>query len=120
MAASIIDWFADERSRAFLDRLRSGGVRFERAAREAPLEVGDNPFTGKTVVLTGALSSCTRDEAGEMIRKLGGKTTGSVSSKTDILVAGEKAGSKLAKAEKLGIRVMNEEEFRSCVDPLIG
>lgn len=71
----------------------------------------DNPFAGKVVVLTGSLQILTRDEAKDRLTALGAKVTGSVSKKTDLVVAGEAAGSKLAKAEELGIKVINEDEF---------
>ena len=75
----------------------------------------NNIFAGKTVVLTGKLVELTRNEAKEYLEKYGAKVTGSVTSKTDLVIAGEKAGSKLAKAEQLGIRVINEEEFANMV-----
>ena len=75
----------------------------------------DNIFSGKTVVLTGKLVELTRNEAKEFLEKNGAKVTGSVTSKTDLVIAGEKAGSKLAKAEQLGIEVINEEQFANMV-----
>lgn len=76
------------------------------------VEGGENlPFSGKTIVVTGTLSAMSRQEAEETIARLGGKVTGSVSKKTDLVIAGEKAGSKLEKAEKLGVAVMDEEGF---------
>lgn len=71
------------------------------------------PFAGKTCVLTGTLSSMSRDEAGELIRKAGGTVSGSVSKKTDFVIAGEEAGSKLDKAKELGVKIVNEAEFRT-------
>ena len=71
----------------------------------------DNRFEGKTFVLTGALSKYSRDEASDIIEKLGGKTSGSVSKKTSYVLAGEDAGSKLTKAQNLGVTVITEEEF---------
>ena len=68
---------------------------------------------GKTFVFTGTLETMTRDEAGERVKTLGGKVSGSVSSKTDYVVAGEKAGSKLRKAESLGVKILTENEFLS-------
>jgi DNA ligase (NAD+) len=73
-------------------------------------------FSGKGVVLTGKLEKMTRDEAGDIIRKLGGEIQSSVSKKTDILVAGESAGSKLEKAKKLGVEIMDEEKFNSLIN----
>ena len=72
---------------------------------------GDKRFEGKTFVLTGTLSSMTRDEAKEIIVRFGGKASGSVSKKTSYVVAGEEAGSKLTKAQELGIAVLSEQEF---------
>lgn len=74
------------------------------------------PLSGKTVVLTGTLATMTRQEAEEAIARLGGKVTGSVSKKTDLVIAGEKAGSKLEKAEKLGVSVMDEAGFRELLE----
>ena len=75
----------------------------------------DSYFSGKGVVLTGKLQSMTRDEAGDIIVSLGGEVQSSVSKKTSILVAGENAGSKLDKAKKLGIEIIDEEKFRSLI-----
>ena len=71
----------------------------------------DNIFSGKTIVLTGKLVELTRNEAKEYLERFGAKVTGSVTSKTDYVIVGEKAGSKLAKAEQLGIQVLSEDEF---------
>ena len=79
--------------------------------RPAQITTIDSPFKDKTVVLTGKLTRFTREEAKETIENLGGKVTGSVSKKTDIVVAGEEAGSKLTKAQELGIDVWTEEEM---------
>ena len=84
-------------------------LQFEMEAEEAAAE--PSPFSGKTVVITGTLSNYSRDEAAALIERLGGKTTSSVSKKTDLLIAGEKAGSKLTKAQKLGVEVLYEADF---------
>jgi len=76
------------------------------------LEASDGPLAGKTLVVTGTLPAFSREEAEDAIRAAGGHAGGSVSAKTDYLVAGEKAGSKLAKAEKLGVPVLDEAAFR--------
>ena len=76
------------------------------------LEAGEGPLAGKTLVVTGTLPGFSREEAEDAIRAAGGHATGSVSAKTDYLVAGEKAGSKLAKAEQLGVPVLDEDAFR--------
>ncbi|MNY45567.1 DNA ligase [compost metagenome] len=81
-------------------------------AEEAPVIVAseDNPFFGKTIVLTGTLSSMGRDECAKKLEAMGAKITGSVSKKTDIVIAGESAGSKLTKAQDLGIRIIDNEQ----------
>ena len=88
-------------------RLRERGLRFELSAAERRAESG--PLEGKTFVLTGTLPELSRDEATKRIRSAGGKVTGSVSKKTDYLVAGDSPGSKLAKAEEVGTEILDEE-----------
>ena len=105
-ARCIAAWFADPKSREMIEGLRRAGVNFESTA-----QVSDQRFAGLTFVLTGALSLFTRDEATEKIETFGGKASGSVSKKTSYVVAGENAGSKLKKANDLGIPVLTEEEF---------
>lgn len=115
MADSILAYFALPQVAELLERLRAAGVNF--SYKGARVEAGDHlPLAGKTVVLTGTLRTMTRQEAEEKIAKLGGKTSGSVSKKTDLLIAGEKAGSKLEKAEKLGIEVIDEAAFLRLLD----
>jgi len=111
VAESIAGYFADPFARASIEKMLSLGVQAK--APEAPKPVSsDSYFSGKTVVLTGTLHLLTREEATERLEALGAKVTGSVSKKTDLLIAGEKAGSKLAKAQQLGIDILdNEEEF---------
>lgn len=105
-AQHIAAWFADPQSRHLISRLREAGVNFE-----SSLTQRDDRFAGMTFVLTGGLSELTREEATERIEACGGKVSGSVSKKTSVVVAGENAGSKLKKANELGIRVLTEEEF---------
>ena len=105
-AQSIVDWFRSEQSRHLIETLRAAGVNFESHA--AP--VGD-ALAGKTFVLTGTLEQFTRDEAKAMIEAQGGKVSGSVSKKTGYVVAGEAAGSKLRKAQELGIPVLSESDL---------
>ena len=105
-ARSIVSWFRSGQSRHMVERLRQAGVNFV-----SKVEITDRRFEGKTFVLTGALSRFTREEAQEKIELFGGKASGSVSKKTSYVVAGEAAGSKLRKANELGIPVLNEEEF---------
>jgi DNA ligase (NAD+) len=95
-----------------IERLRRAGVVMAGARRER----GAGPLGGKTFVLTGTLPTLTRDEAGARIEARGGKVSGSVSRKTDYVVAGDEAGSKLAKARELGIVVLDEEGFRRLLE----
>lgn len=105
-AQSIVAWFRSPQSRHMIERLRAAGVNFH-----CNMEITDRRFEGKTFVLTGALTRFTREEATEQIEAFGGKASGSVSKKTSFVVAGENAGSKLRKANELGIPVLTEEEF---------
>ncbi|RKI70681.1 NAD-dependent DNA ligase LigA [bacterium 1xD42-67] len=105
-AQSILDWMASPQSRHLIQRLKEAGINMTAAEQG-----GDQRFAGMTFVLTGSLEKFTRDEAGEMIESRGGKSSGSVSKKTTYVVAGEKAGSKLRKAQELGIPVLTEDEF---------
>ncbi len=93
-----------------IEQFREAGVLMEETEAEP---TGDGVFTGKTFVVTGTLTKYTRDEIHEMIEKLGGKASSSVSKSTNYLVAGEKAGSKLEKAKQLGVIVLTEEEFEA-------
>ncbi len=106
-ANSIREFFMQDQTNDLLKKLKAAGVNM----REIEDENTDNRFLGKTFVLTGTLENFTRDEASEIIEKLGGKTSGSVSKKTSYVLAGEDAGSKLAKAQSLGIPVITEAQF---------
>jgi DNA ligase (NAD+) len=108
MAQSIVDWFAEPEHRELIERLRSAGLNF---LSKSNTVAKDGPFLGKTFVLTGTLPTLGRTEATEKIEAAGGRTSSSVSAKTDYLLAGEAAGSKLAKAEKLGVTILSEAEF---------
>lgn len=110
-AKSIAEWFQNPQSRHLIETLRDAGVNM--LSQEAP--TGDK-LAGKTFVLTGTLEGFTRDEAGARIEALGGKVSGSVSKKTSYVVAGEAAGSKLKKADELGIPVLTEAEFLGLLD----
>lgn len=92
-----------------ISRLQDSGLHWAESDPTAP--TSDGALAGKTFVLTGTLSSMTRDEAKDKIRLLGGKVTGSVSKKTDFVIFGEKAGSKLAKAQQLGVKTLDETQF---------
>ena len=105
-AANIAGWFRGEQSKHLISRLKEAGVSM--ASTE---EAADTRLAGQTIVLTGTLSSMSRSEAEGRIQALGGKAASSVSKKTSLVVAGENAGSKLAKAESLGVKVIGEEEF---------
>jgi DNA ligase (NAD+) len=111
VAESVHDWFNDEGNLKLCDRLRAAGVNTEihAAARSGPV---DERFDGKQFVLTGKLTGFTRDEARAMIEAKGGRVNSSVSKKTDYVVAGEEAGSKLDKAVELAVTVIDEDEFR--------
>ncbi len=109
VAKRIVDFFAEPHNLEVIRTLQERGVRWPES--DPMQQSADGPLTGKTFVLTGTLSGMTRDEAKEKILGLGGKVTGSVSKKTDYVVFGEKAGSKLAKAEKLGVTAISEAEF---------
>lgn len=106
IAKSVYEYFKNPENKARIDEFLSLGFSFENTALTRTDE-----FAGKTFVLTGTLSSMTRDEAGDKIKARGGKTSSSVSKKTSFVVAGENAGSKLDKAEKLGVIILNEDEF---------
>jgi DNA ligase (NAD+) len=109
IAQSLTHWFGDARNRQLIERLRKAGVNFESSLFQARSTTG--AFAGKTFVLTGTLPTLTREEATAKIESLGGKVSRSVSKKTDYVLAGEEAGSKLEKAQKLGVKIIDEKEF---------
>lgn len=109
IAKSITDWYGDSRNRQLIDRLRAAGLNFNSSLYAAASAIG--PFSGKTFVLTGTLPTLSREQASAKIEALGGKVSGSVSKKTDYVLAGEEAGSKLEKAQKLGVKIIDEAEF---------
>ncbi len=109
IAQSIVQWHRDDRNRKLIDRLRKAGVNFKSELYQPRAQAG--PFSGRTFVLTGTLPNLKREEAAAKIEALGGKVSGSVSKKTDYVVAGEEAGSKLEKAQKLGVKIIDEKEF---------
>lgn len=112
MAEAICEFFAEPQNMEFIERLRGAGVSFEDSAKNADT---DSRFDGKTFVLTGTLSKYTRNEASEIIERFGGKTSSSVSKKTSYVLAGEEAGSKLDKANKLGVTVISEDDFEQMI-----
>jgi DNA ligase (NAD+) len=113
--AAAIRAFADEpHNRALVDKLAASGVNMS-SLQPAPGVSGPGPLSGKTFVLTGTLATMTREEATAAIERLGGKVSGSVSRKTSYVVAGAEAGTKLQKAEQLGVPILGEEEFRGLI-----
>jgi DNA ligase (NAD+) len=112
IAESILAFFRQEQTKALISRLKAAGVNMEAKKKKE----GPKPLEGLTFVLTGALEKYTRQQATELIEKLGGKVTGSVSKKTDYVVVGKDPGSKYEKALKLGIKILNEAEFEELLE----
>ena len=110
-AKSIYEFFEQEQTKDLLDKLQKAGVNMQDKSET----VIDDRFYGKTFVLTGSLEKYTREEASKIIEQYGGKTSSSVSKKTDYVLAGEDAGSKLVKAQSLGVTVITEEQFEEMV-----
>ncbi|HRK61629.1 MAG TPA: NAD-dependent DNA ligase LigA [Candidatus Omnitrophota bacterium] len=111
-AQSIEDFFKNPGTKKLIEKLKKAGVKMDIVEKEA----GDNPCKGKTFVLTGTLESMGRSDAESLLRKLGANVSGSVSKKTDFLVAGAEAGSKLTKAESLGVKVLDEVAFKRLIE----
>ena len=109
IAQSLIQWHGDDRNRQLVERLRRAGLNFTSALHNPAAALG--PFAGQTFVLTGTLPTMSREQAAAKIEALGGKVSSSVSKKTDYVVAGVEAGSKLEKAQKLGVKIIDEAEF---------
>ncbi|MFH1732717.1 MAG: NAD-dependent DNA ligase LigA [Planctomycetota bacterium] len=110
VAQSVAEFFANDANRGTVERLKKAGIKALSEAAAAPAPKGDK-FAGRTFVFTGKLEQMTREEAEEKVRSLGGRASSSVSKKTDYVVAGPGAGSKLAKAQSLGVAVISEAEF---------
>ncbi len=110
MAESVVKYFSQQSSLDIIEKLRNSGVNLE-----YNVALQDNRFEGITFVLTGTLPTYTRDEAAKIIESFGGKVSGSVSKKTGFVLAGENAGSKLTKAEALGIKIITEDEFNTMI-----
>ena len=114
VASSVKQFFSDERNLALVEKLQSVGIHWpEKEMKEKPEQL---PLQNKKFVLTGTLPSLTRDAAAEIIRNLGGKVSSSVSKNTDYVLAGSEPGSKLVKAEELGVRIIDETEFLQLVN----
>ena len=111
MANSIREFFMQEQTQKLIEKLKAAGVNMECLEEQ----INDNRFEGKIFVLTGTLDTMTRKEAEDLIEKFGGKTSGSVSKKTTYVLAGEEAGSKLTKAQSLGVAIISENEFKNMI-----
>jgi DNA ligase (NAD+) len=111
LAESVRSWFDEPRNIQLIDRLGAAGVRLEIPESERTMPAADAPLQGRTYVLTGTLSSMTREEATAALEQLGAKVTGSVSRKTTAVVVGADAGSKAAKADTLGVPKLDEQGF---------
>jgi len=113
VASRVRDFFDEQHNLDVIDKLQALGVHW---VDTEPMEVADDgPLTGRTFVITGTLPSMTRDEAKDLIQRKGGKVTGSISGKTDFLLAGEKAGSKLSKAQSLDVTVLSEADLQDLI-----
>ncbi len=111
IARNVVEWFAQEHNQRVLDKLKAAGVRWEAEQQQ----LASTTFEGKTFVLTGTLPTLTRDEAKALIEQHGGRVTSSVSKKTSYVVVGESPGSKLAKADKLGVQTLSEDELQALI-----
>jgi DNA ligase (NAD+) len=109
IASSIVQWHGEARNRKLIERLRKAGMNSKSELYQPAAQSG--PLAGKTFVITGTLPNLKREEAAAKIEALGGKVSGSVSKKTDYVVAGDEAGSKLDKAQKLGVKIIGEAEL---------
>jgi DNA ligase (NAD+) len=109
IAESVVTWFAQPGNQRTIERLRAAGLQL---ALPEPEQDQHQPLEGKTFVITGTLPTWSREQAAEVIKEHGGRVTGSVSGKTDYLLAGERAGSKLGKAQKLGVTILSEADLR--------
>ncbi len=118
MAQSIVEFFANPRNQAVLDKLKQAGLTMETTGAQQSPAARSGPFSGKTVVITGALTAFTRTEAADALRIAGASVTSSVSKKTDYLIVGADAGSKLDKARKLGVKTLTEQELQTMLETL--
>ena len=113
LSKSLVAWFGDEKNVQLVNELKEKGLNFKYLGSTS--KAANSYFSGKTVVLTGTLASMGRKEATTLLEDVGAKVTGSVSKATDCVIAGTEAGSKLDKAQALGIQVLNEEEFLALI-----
>ena len=114
LAESARSWLDEPRNRELVSRLRAAGVRMEVPESER-VSAGPGPLTGRTYVITGTLSSMTREEATAALERLGAKVSGSVSKKTTAVIVGEEAGSKADKARTLGVTMLDEAAFKALI-----
>jgi len=119
-AAAVVEWFGHAPNRAVIEKLRRAGVRLTEDKAALAATRGPQPLAGKTFVITGTLPSLSRNEARALIEEHGGKVTDSVSSKTDYLLAGESPGSKLRKAQQLGVPTIDEAALRTMIERAAG
>jgi DNA ligase (NAD+) len=113
VAVSVFNWMNNPRFQDLVRRLKEAGVKTETGG-DSSINLDDN-FNGKTFVLTGKLENFSRDEAAKLIEERGGRVSSSVSKKTDYIVAGEDAGSKLTKAKSLDVKVLSEDDFKKMI-----
>lgn len=113
MAQSVVIFFKQEQTTDTVEKLKNAGVNLKSRGKK---QISDNRFEGLTFVLTGILPTYSRSDASSIIESYGGKTAGSVSKKTDYVLAGDEAGSKLDKAQQLGIKIIDEEEFKKMTE----
>ena len=111
VAKHILSFFGETHNQSIIEQLQKAGLNWVESEPASAEEAAELPLAGKVYVITGTLSEMGRDDAKQYLQALGGKVTGSVSAKTDCLVAGEKAGSKLTKAQGLGIDILDEAGF---------
>jgi DNA ligase (NAD+) len=118
IAQSVVDWFKNSANQTLVQRLQAVGLQL--AAPDLPSQLVPLALAGKTFVITGTLPTLKRNEAKDLIEKAGGKVTSSVSAKTDYLVVGEEAGSKLQKAQELGISQLSEAQLLALIETKLG
>jgi len=116
IANSVVEWFSIEQNKQLINLLKGHNLTLQNQNSDTQKDEKQLILEGKVFVITGTLNQLTRNEAKDLIQKYGGKVTGSVSSKTDYLLAGEKAGSKLTKAQELGIKIISESELLTIIN----
>ncbi|MFZ1572903.1 MAG: helix-hairpin-helix domain-containing protein, partial [Candidatus Kapaibacterium sp.] len=117
IAESVIRFFSNDTNIKIINRLKESGLNFENEMKKN-IDSINSPFFGKTIVLTGTLMHYSREKASALIEEFGGKTSSSVSKKTDLLIVGLDAGSKLIKANSLGVKIITEDVFKNMIEGL--